>query len=122
MRKRFLLAFPAVLMHLFFGLCCALAWVLVWPAIIYYVITGNDNIRDRIYGFGKAEDQATNAALFNGLPQETVSSHVGRIFQKRIAQDYDPPKWARAIKWITDLFEFEHVLQSVEEPFEGERL
>lgn len=109
-------------MHIFFGLCCAISWVLVWPFLVLWIFTGNEKIRDWIYNFGKAEDQAANAALFFGEPQETISSHVGRIFEKRIADDISPPWWARLIKWITDGFEFEHVLNSVEKLFEGESL
>lgn len=118
MIKRLEMAFAALLMHLVFGLSFALSWIATFPILLIWIISGNEVIKDWIYSFGKAEDQAMNASMFGGDPKETVSSHAGRWIQKRISDDIVVPRWVRLVKWFTDIFSMEHVLNSIEQPFE----
>jgi hypothetical protein len=85
------------------------------PVCIGLYACGNDAIRDWVYRVGKALDQLCNAALFNGFPQETISSHTGRYVKSGL-----PMPWKfRFVRWLTDLFEKDHAIKAIEPPFAG---
>ena len=48
-------------------------------------------------------DHFVNATLFNGYAWESVSSHAWRERDK---------KWAKAVIWVTDLFQKDHCMRS----------
>jgi hypothetical protein len=84
--------------------------------IAWYACTGNDAVRLWVYRTGKAGDQLCNASLFSGNPKETISSHAGRIYQRAEASpadDFPIPRWARVVKWLTDLAEPDHVIKAI---------
>lgn len=51
----------------------------------------------------RALDHFVNATLFNGYAWESVSSHAWRERDK---------KWAKAVIWVTDLFQKDHCMRS----------
>lgn len=51
----------------------------------------------------RALDHFVNAMLFNGYAWESVSSHAWRERDK---------KWAKAVIWVTDLFQKDHCMRS----------
>lgn len=51
----------------------------------------------------RALDHFVNATLFNGYAWESVSSHAWRERDK---------KWAKAVIWVTDLFQKNHCMRS----------
>ena len=51
----------------------------------------------------RALDHFVNATLFNGYAWESISSHAWRERDK---------KWAKAIIWVTDLFQKDHCMRS----------
>lgn len=132
MKARLLKAIAAALMHAVFGLVCAVAWFACWPALVYWVATGSDAVRAWVGAFGKAEDQAANAAVLGGHHKETVSSHAGRWMELKYGNPYDRipardpglrlPMWVLAVHTVTGLFEKDHVLKAVEAPFRGQPL
>lgn len=98
----------------------ALICIAFQPVGILLYALGNDNIRAWVYRTGKAIDQFNNAAWFGGLPQETVSSHAGRWFIDTSGRPI--PLKFRFVTWLTDLFEQDHVIKAIEEPFIGSDL
>ena len=50
----------------------------------------------------RALDHFVNATLFNGYAWESVSSHAWRERDK---------KWAKAVIWVTDLFQKDHAIE-----------
>ena len=81
--------------------------------ILIYAFSPSDKIRDWVYRTGKAIDQLDNAALFAGNPKETISSHTGRWY----ASGREVPLKFKVVHWITNLFEKDHVIKAIEEPF-----
>lgn len=55
-----------------------------------------------------ALDQAANVWFLNGLPDETISSHAGRLIRRG-----NPPRWARFVCWICDKFDSGHCPESI---------
>lgn len=51
----------------------------------------------------RALDHFVNATLFNGYAWESVSSHAWRERDKQ---------WAKAVIWVTDLFQKDHCMRS----------
>lgn len=51
----------------------------------------------------RALDHFVNATLFNGYAWESISSHAWRERDK---------KWAKAVIWVTDLFQKDHCMRS----------
>lgn len=100
--------------------------LILQPVGIAVYALGNDNIRAWIYRTGKALDQFNNAAWFGGNPKETISSHTGRWYQAEHrtngAVPLAIPLRFQFVKWLTDLFEIDHVLKAIEEPFNDEPL
>lgn len=92
--------------------------VLLLPVGIICYAFGNDHIRAWVYRTGKALDQLINAALFGGLPQETVSSHTGRWVMSG-----QPIPWKFTfVITLTDMFEEDHCVKAIEHPFVGMEL
>lgn len=55
-----------------------------------------------------AFDQTVNVVVFNGLPDETVSSHAGRLIR-----DGNPPRWARIVCWFCGKLDKDHCKESI---------
>jgi len=87
--------------------------LIVLPLFILAYACGAENIRPWVYRVGKALDQTSNAVLFGGHPKETVSSHAGRW----IVSGRDMPLWVPVVDYATGIFEAEHCVKSIEEPF-----
>lgn len=83
--------------------------------IAVFAVTGNDGVREWVFRTGKAVDQLNNAAWFSGHHKETISSHAGRWYLDMSGRPI--PYRFRFVKWLTDLFEKNHVINAVEEPF-----
>ena len=96
----------------------AIVLILALPVGIVLYGFGNDNIRAWVYRVGKALDQTDNAGYFGGNPKETISSHTGRY----IASGKLLPIRYRFVRWLTDLFEHDHCVKTIEEPFVKEDL
>ena len=110
-------AFAAALMWLLFTIPMLPVLVVVLPLrILWYTLTGDATMREKVAIPGKALDQLVNATYFGGHPKETVSSHAGRWLTE--APDR-APGWVRVIAWLTNLFEKDHVVKAIEEPFIG---
>lgn len=102
---------------LIFGLL-ALGAIATIPVAIALFALNIGNLRDWVYRTGKALDEVGNAAWFGGLPQETISSHTGRYIQS----GKPLPFMFRLVVWVTDLFEKNHCVKAIEEPFLKEEL
>jgi hypothetical protein len=100
-----------------FGVPVLLALVTLPLFILAYAL-GAENVRPWVYRVGKALDQTANAALFGGHPKETISSHTGRW----IVSGRDMPFWVFMVERLTDIFEPDHCVKAIEEPFIGEPL
>jgi hypothetical protein len=96
----------------------AILGIVCLPVGVLLYALGNDNIRDWVYRCGKALDQFDNALIFGGLPQETISSHTGRW----VVSGRPMPFKFQFVYWLTDLFEEDHAVKAIEEPFEKEPL
>lgn len=107
------------LFWLAFGVPVVLALIFLPFAIIAYAC-GADNIRPWVYRTGKALDQTVNAALFGGHPKDTVSSHCGRWYIDTSGRRI--PLRFKLVKWLTGLFEQDHAIKAIEEPFLNEPL
>jgi hypothetical protein len=113
-------AFAAALMHLIFGAINLYAWCATWFLLAFWLMSGRDDLGQFIKRYGKAEDQAANAWCFDGHPKETISSHAGRwILAEREGRISRAPWWAHFVAWLTGLFEQDHVIKAIEEPFRG---
>ena len=55
-----------------------------------------------------AIDQVANVWLLNGLPDETISSHAGRLIRNG-----SPPHWARFVCWLCEHFDTDHCRESI---------
>jgi hypothetical protein len=53
-------------------------------------------------------DQTLNVWVFNGLPDETISSHAGRR-----VRNGSPPTWARFVCWLCEWFDKGHCRESI---------
>ena len=105
------------LFWLAFGIPVLIALALLPVAIVAFAC-GAENIRPWVYRTGKALDQTVNAVLFGGHSKETVSSHTGRW----IVSGRPIPLQFRAVWMLTDLFEHDHAVKAIEEPFVNEPL
>ncbi len=96
----------------------AIATIILQPIFIVVYLFGDGNIRDWVYRTGKALDQLDNAAVFGGLPQETISSHTGRYVLSG-----QPLPWKfKFVVWLTNLFEQDHAVKAVEPEFKDQPL
>jgi len=95
----------------------ALLTILLQPLLILIYAVGNDHIRDWIYRTGKAIDQLDNASIFGGHPKETISSHTGRWLLDTSGRPI--PLKFRFVNWLTNLFEKDHCIKAIEEPFKN---
>jgi hypothetical protein len=92
--------------------------IITLPFFILAFACGAENLRPWVYRVGKALDQTSNAALFGGNPKETVSSHAGRW----IVSGRNMPAWVPVVDRATGIFEDDHCVKAIEEPFLGESL
>jgi len=64
-----------------------------------------------VYRFMKAMDIATNAGVFDGRSDETISSHAGRVW---LDKGQDSPVWVLIIRQMTEKWEENHIIESIE--------
>ena len=71
-----------------------------------------------VYRYMKATDHVACVSLVNGRSDETISNKAGRLYKEQGTQC---PRWALEIKRLTDSWEKDHVINSIEplraEPF-----
>jgi len=108
-------ACAALLMLIVFGAGTVLALPLVLIAIAVYALTGSAWCEEYVGFRGKSFDQVCNAYWCGGHPKETISSHAGRW----IASGLPLPLWVRVVRAVTDVFERDHCVKAIEEPFRG---
>lgn len=78
-------------------MCVVVPLAIVGYLILWWVGLFGPNERGR--AGVRALDHFVNATLFNGYAWESISSHAWRERDKR---------WARAVIWLTDLFQKGH--------------
>jgi hypothetical protein len=92
--------------------------IVVLPLFILAFALGADGVRPWCFRVGKALDQTANAVLFGGHSKETVSSHTGRW----IVSGRNIPWQFAAVDLLTNIFERNHCVKAIEEPFVNEPL
>jgi hypothetical protein len=100
---------------LVFGVGTILTIIKQFFGIIKYAITGDEKERDWVTRTGQGLDGVCNADYFDGDPRETISSHTGRWVE---SGEPIPPKF-KFVNWLTGLFQPNHAVRSIEEPFRG---
>lgn len=122
-------ACAALLMWALFAAATAATLIVQPLAILVWLVTGQRSLYIWVNATGKAADQLVNAAIFGGHHKETVSSHAGRWYERRDGNPHEDPPITPAdpmieipmrfylVHEITNLFEADHVLKSVEAPF-----
>ena len=122
---RLKIAIAALVMLVLFLTIIIPAAIAVPFLLVVYIFAGSDWLRSRVTSFGQGLDGAANVVFLDGHPKETISSHVGRWYEKKYGNAYEgrPPSipdlvipWrARFVKWLTDKGEPDHVYKSVEQ-------
>lgn len=111
--KRLALFIAGSLMFIVFGIGTIVALPLIAIALVVYLITGSEWCAEYVGFRGKSLDQVCNAYWCGGHPKETVSSHAGRW----IVSGRPLPTWVRVVRVVTDVFEKDHCVKAIEEPF-----
>lgn len=88
---------------------------IAFPKLIYHFLhyhwTRNPASGRFMYRYMKAFDFLTNAGVYDGRSDETVSSHAGRIY---VELGDAAPAWVHAVRKGTEKWEPEHVVRSIE--------
>lgn len=115
---RIKVAILGLLFWVVFGIGAILTLICQLFGILIYAVTGSDAVRAWVTKTGQGTDGLNNAAWFGGDPRETISSHTGRW----IASGKPVPLRFRFIHWLTNLFEEDHAVKSIQAPFRNEPL
>ena len=120
MKNQLRTALMALIFWLVFGIGVLATLVGQLFGIAVYALTGNEVVRAWVYRTGKGMDGVNNAAWFGGNAKEVISSHAGRWLRDTSGR---PVPWRfRFVILITDLFEKNHTIKAIEEPFKDEPL
>lgn len=107
-----------LLFWLVFSPGVVLTLVCQFYAIVKYLFTGSESARAWVTKTGQGTDALNNAAWFDGDQRETISSHTGRW----VESGQPLPLKFRFVRWLTDLFEQDHAVKAIEEPFKNQPL
>jgi len=113
--RRVGLFLAGLLMFVVFSIGVVLSLPLFAIAIVAFLLTGSDYAAEFVGFRGKSLDQVCNAVYCGGHPKETISSHAGRW----IVSGLPLPVWVRVVRAVTDIFERDHCVKAIEEPFRG---
>lgn len=86
--------------------------------IFKYLFTGSEEERVWVTKTGQGTDALANASWFDGDPRETISSHTGRW----IESGQPLPFKFKFVNWLTNLFEKDHPVKAIQDPFRNQPL